>query len=324
MKISIAMATYNGEKYIYNQLESLKNQVRKSDEVIICDDCSTDKTVDIIKDFISNNNLNDKWKVFINEINKGYSKNFIDCVNKSSGDIIFFCDQDDIWDKYKIEEMAYIYESNANVKALSCTYKLIDENGRIFKNKFNEIEKLKGKNKLRKISFSEQINRNSSCGMILSVKRDLFLEIIPIILKNNMEFDLPIGVFAAAKGNYYILGKELAYRRMHTNNTSQPKDTLSKRFKNIDYHIQGRKGRIYNMNIYINELKNMIDNKELINLENAIKSLNKSLKNLQCRNRLSLFLDIFTLNPMINRPIAIMNFLCALFGDYNSINRENN
>ena len=313
------MATYNGEKYIYDQMESIKNQFRKADEVIICDDCSNDKTVNIITDFIKINKLEGTWKIFKNDKNKGYIKNFIDCVDKTTGEIIFFCDQDDIWDKMKIDKMMKLYESNPNIKALSCTYNLIDENNNIFKNKFNEIEKLKGKGKLRKISFSEQINRNSSCGMVLSVKRELFYEVSNIITENNMTFDLPIGVFASAKGNYYILGEELAYRRMHTSNTSQPKDTLSKRLKNIDYHIKGRKNRIDNMVIYRNELKNIIDTRELKRLESAINSLNKSLENIKQRKIIFLFFDLFNLNPMINKPISIMNLLCATFGDYTKL-----
>lgn len=321
MKISVAMATYNGEKYIYEQMESIKNQFRQADEVIICDDCSNDKTVNIITDFIKTNKLDNTWKLFINEKNKGYKKNFIDCVYKTTGEIIFFCDQDDIWDDMKIDKMMKFYENNPNIKALSCTYSLIDENGKVFKNKFNEIEKLKGKGKLRKISFSEQINRNSSCGMVLSVKRELFHEISTVITDNNMTFDLPIGVFASAKGHYYILGEELAYRRMHLNNTSQPKDTLVKRLKNIDYHIKGRKSRIDNMIIYRNELNKVINAQELKNLDLAINSLKKSLKNIEDRKILPLLFDLFDLNPMINKPISIMNLLCALFGDYTKLKK---
>lgn len=56
-KISVAMTTYNGSKYIIKQLDSLKNQSRKIDELVICDDCSTDNTVELVNDYIKSNNL---------------------------------------------------------------------------------------------------------------------------------------------------------------------------------------------------------------------------------------------------------------------------
>lgn len=323
MKVSIAMATYNGESYLFEQLESIYKQTRKPDEVVICDDCSTDNTLNIIYNFIKTNKLEDKWRVIKNEKNKGYIKNFIDCALKTTGDIVFFCDQDDIWCKDKIYRMIEIYENDKNVQALTCTYKLINEKSEIIRNKFNQIEKLKGKGKLRKISFEEQINRNSSCGMVLSIKRDIFDKIVPIIIENNMTFDLPIGVMTSIHGGFYNLGEDLAYRRMHSQNTSAPKDTFRKRFNNIDYHIMGREGRINDMIIYDKVLEKELNKKQKINLQKAIKSSQKSLNSIRNRDISNLILDLFSLNPMINKYISIMNLLCALFGDYSKVRKDN-
>ena len=62
-KISVAMTTYNGSKYIIKQLDSLKNQSRKIDELVICDDCSTDNTVELVNDYIKSNNL-EGWNIY--------------------------------------------------------------------------------------------------------------------------------------------------------------------------------------------------------------------------------------------------------------------
>lgn len=72
MRISIALTTYNGEKYLYQLLRFLYEQTRTPDEVIICDDCSVDNTVDIIDKFIIGRGLKQKWHIYVNEKNLGF------------------------------------------------------------------------------------------------------------------------------------------------------------------------------------------------------------------------------------------------------------
>ena len=105
MSISVLMCTYNGEKYIEEQLISIYEQTYKPDEVLIFDDCSTDSTVYIIRSFIKKYNLEKSWILEINEKNKGYVKNFKNGINKVKGDFIFFSDQDDVWNKNKIQSI---------------------------------------------------------------------------------------------------------------------------------------------------------------------------------------------------------------------------
>lgn len=98
--ISVCMATYNGEKYIKEQLISILSQLRPQDEVIISDDRSTDHTLSVVE------SINDsRIKVYFNENEKGYSKNFENSITKATGDIIFLCDQDDVWMANKVETM---------------------------------------------------------------------------------------------------------------------------------------------------------------------------------------------------------------------------
>ena len=95
MKTSVVISTYNGEKYIIEQLDSLRKQSRPADEVIIADDCSSDHTVDIVKQYINQNKLN-SWQVIVNDHNKGWRRNFMETMWNATGDLIFPCDQDDI------------------------------------------------------------------------------------------------------------------------------------------------------------------------------------------------------------------------------------
>ena len=96
--ISVCIATYNGEKYIKEQLLSILPQLGKKDEVIISDDHSTDNTLDIVK------GLNDnRIKIVINNREKGYTSNFENALSYAIGDYIFLSDQDDIWMSNKVD-----------------------------------------------------------------------------------------------------------------------------------------------------------------------------------------------------------------------------
>lgn len=98
-KISVCMASYNGEKYIKEQLESILVQLGEEDEVIISDDGSSDHTLDIVRSF------NDpRIRIYDNQLEHGYSKNFENALNHAAGDLIFISDQDDVWmpDKVKV------------------------------------------------------------------------------------------------------------------------------------------------------------------------------------------------------------------------------
>jgi len=102
MMISVAMCTYNGAKYLPEQLESIVNQTVQIDELIVCDDGSTDNTIELIESFAKTKSF--RVAVHSNEKNLGSTKNFEKCLLLCQGDIIFLCDQDDIWRKDKVEK----------------------------------------------------------------------------------------------------------------------------------------------------------------------------------------------------------------------------
>jgi glycosyltransferase involved in cell wall biosynthesis len=97
-KISVCIATYNGENFILEQIMSIINQINSNDEIIISDDNSTDNTLDIVKALNDN-----RIKIHINTGKKGYSSNFENALRHASGDYIFLSDQDDIWKNNKVK-----------------------------------------------------------------------------------------------------------------------------------------------------------------------------------------------------------------------------
>jgi len=215
MTISILMSTYNGEGYLISQLDSIRNQTRPADEVIICDDCSTDRTVDIIKEYISNYDLIN-WKLFVNEKNKGWKKNFIDGITKTSGDIIMFSDQDDVWLRDKVEIMEKEFAKNRRMSVIATGEVLWDgkEEGNFRSNikKESSIEFYdKGNNFLIHCS-----------GCTMGIKRDFYNLIIPYYSDEwaHDDFFWKMGI---ATNCLMLLEGATILHRIHGNNESQKK-----------------------------------------------------------------------------------------------------
>jgi len=206
-KISVALTTYNGAKYLRNQLDSLYAQTRVPDEVVVTDDCSTDSTLDILIEYNSRYGL----KYFINDIPLGVNKNFEKAISLCLGDYIAICDQDDIWLPSKIEK-SYLrlqeIEKNGFPSLVTSTNIHINSKG----------EKI-GANRKEKDSFSYTTslwgNRNQGCTLMMN--RQLLDKVIPFP-QNNIMYDAYIGLTAAMIGNKYDIGEPLMLYRLHSNN----------------------------------------------------------------------------------------------------------
>lgn len=125
MQISVALCTFNGEKFLSQQLQSIFSQTVNVNEIVICDDCSTDKTEAIIKQF--NLTYSGIIKLFINDKNIGGRKNFENALSLCTGDIIFLCDQDDIWMEDKVEKMMQVFIKDPTCCGVFSNGFLIDE-----------------------------------------------------------------------------------------------------------------------------------------------------------------------------------------------------
>lgn len=129
MTTSIVLSTYNGEEYIEQQLVSLMHQKKAPDEVLVFDDCSTDRTCGIVEAFIAQNHL-ENWRLIRNEVNKGWRRNFAEGLMTAAGDLVFPCDQDDIWKENKILVMEEIMRGHPEISLLTSNYEAFYENGR--------------------------------------------------------------------------------------------------------------------------------------------------------------------------------------------------
>lgn len=114
--ISVAMCTYNGAKYLPEQLKSIAEQSLPVNELVVCDDRSKDNTIEIIREFAATCDF--KVHIHINEQNLGSTKNFEKCLSLCTGDIIFLCDQDDQWRNDKVRLQVDYLNAHPSVDAV--------------------------------------------------------------------------------------------------------------------------------------------------------------------------------------------------------------
>ena len=126
MSISIAMCTYNGEMYLQDQLDSIAKQTRLPDELVICDDNSSDHSLIIVEKFLTQSSF--PVKIYKNQTNIGSTKNFEKAISLCGGDIIALADQDDVWhvDKLNITEESFC--SSTNIGVVFSNGNCVDEN----------------------------------------------------------------------------------------------------------------------------------------------------------------------------------------------------
>ena len=218
MKSSIVVATYNGANYIIEQLESIKNQTKKVDEVIICDDKSNDGTYEIIELYIRNNNLSN-WTVYLNDDNLGYANNFFYATLKATNDIIFFCDQDDIWEADRIQIMIELFENNKSINLLWSEVVPFCTGDNIDKLSPDVLNKMTYDNNLEKKILSYKNIFIGAEGCTMAFRKD-FLDKIKEYWFSGWAHDEFLWKMAVCDNSCYMLHKSTLKRRIHGQNVS--------------------------------------------------------------------------------------------------------
>ncbi|MCI1921425.1 MAG: glycosyltransferase family 2 protein [Liquorilactobacillus nagelii] len=272
--ISVVVATYNGEKFILKQLDSILNQTLKPDEVIIRDDCSTDNTCKIIKNFINNNEL-DNWFFEINSCNEGYKKNFKKLLSLARGDFIFLSDQDDEWLDNKIEKMISIFKDNSEILALNGGVSLIDGESQeikidLGKNMYNAnfYFSLKDIHFLNKIALSDLIINNVTPGCAMVIKKKLRDE-FEKSYDGKLPHDWYLNMIAAKKNGCYYLNEPVMNYRIHSSNAIGLSSSAVKGFrKKLNYFDKNK--RIKDLQIQIQATDKLNDDFGSIDMQSII------------------------------------------------------
>jgi glycosyltransferase involved in cell wall biosynthesis len=202
--ITVCMASFNGEKYIKEQIYSILNQLGNEDELIISDDGSTDNTLEIIKE------IEDiRIKLYKNNNIHGYAHNFENALKQASGDYIFFSDQDDIWLPNKVEIMLpYLKADNFVISDAYITNEKLEINGRI-----SSWRKYK-KGYIRNLYKS--IYAGCTCAFTKRIKEYS----LPFPSTKYIQHDTWIGLLCELKFNVVNIEEALILYRRHNSNTS--------------------------------------------------------------------------------------------------------
>jgi glycosyltransferase involved in cell wall biosynthesis len=204
MNISVCIATYNGEKFILEQINSILPQLDKDDEVIISDDCSTDNTIELIK------SLNDnRIRIYINKKQIGIIANFENAIRIAKGNYIFLSDQDDIWKPDKVQvQLSDLVDKGFDLSISDC--EIFDSNtGLTIENSFFQFNKV-NYSKLRNLF------KNSFMGCCVVFKSTLKSKILPFPPKLPMH-DWWIGLVALTFYKVNFNSEILVKYRKHNN-----------------------------------------------------------------------------------------------------------
>ncbi len=302
--VSVVMATYNGEKYIEEQLESIRCQTQVPDEVIMCDDGSTDNTVEYIENYIEKYKLS-SWKIIRNKTNLGYFDNFFKAISLAQGDTIYLSDQDDIWDLNKIKVIEKYYMQNQSAVMIQSNMKFIDENSDKIENSYNYHGKQKTSGLI--LLQCEDMCKFAGSGYTMSfrklVKEKIFENGLNKYKSVYIYHDILLGLVSTALGECYMCADIYDSHRLHDTNATQTKGKsyiadrtkekqitiLNQRVQEFDLvmKIAGKKIECFEKyKSFAQDRKDLIEKKK-------VQKIIKLIKNIKCySSKLGLVTDI--------------------------------
>ncbi len=216
--VSVAMAVYNGEKYIKRQIDSILVNLSTDDELIVSDDGSTDRTLSIIAE------INDSRVKVINGPQRGLVYNFANAIDKCEGDYIFLSDQDDYWHPNKVERVKEAFEKNDCVLIEHNCNVLDDERNILYPDFFVHRKVRSG--------YIKNVLRNTYHGCLIAFKKELKAKLKPFPKKGCLH-DQWIGLCAEKNGGCIFLDEKLMeYYRHQGNASSFSRLSFAKQFVN--------------------------------------------------------------------------------------------
>jgi glycosyltransferase involved in cell wall biosynthesis len=197
-RTSVAMCTYNGSRYLREQLLSISSQSCLPDELVICDDGSTDETLRLLTEFASKSSF--PVRLFSNEQTLGPARNFEKAIGLCVGDIIVLSDQDDLWNPHKIVKLAEALEQNPDAVYTFSDAEMINQDGDVLRERLWEA-----------IAFRERLDQFSGPGQLRLLLRQNLVTGAALALRASFR-DVVLPIPQGWMHDYWIalLGSALA------------------------------------------------------------------------------------------------------------------
>jgi glycosyltransferase involved in cell wall biosynthesis len=233
MKISVCVATYNGSKYITEQIESVLDQIGTNAEVIVVDDASSDETINKVLD------LRDaRVKIHANDSNIGYIRTFQRALERSSGEYIFLCDQDDIWPLGRVDAMIKVLEySKKNI--LVGDFEIFDEASKPNRRKIGFDNEEKFFTPVRLVELLKMflgMRQFPLYGSNMLIRKSSLDQIIPFP-NYKTSHDIWISLVGFVRNDIAYYNKTVTFRRIHSNNATNRKRFFIKKIYTRLYWI---------------------------------------------------------------------------------------
>ena len=213
-RISVALCTYNGERFIAQQIESILAQSMPVDEIVLGDDASSDNTVQIVEERVAGTNID----LMVRRHNPGLGvrSNFADAISATTGDVIILCDQDDVWHQDKVEKLV---ETLDDKELVHSDARLVDAEGNPKGSALLEelnVSAWEKRNLVDGDALAVLLKRNLVTGATAAVKGEFARSIMPV--PDGWIHDEWLGFIAAFDCQLVLLPEALTDYRQHENN----------------------------------------------------------------------------------------------------------
>lgn len=216
MKISIAMATYNGAPFLQEQLDSFLEQTRLPDELVVCDDASTDSTLEVLHRFAHSAPFAVRYQR--NERNLGSTRNFERAISLCRGEVIYLADQDDIWNRHKIERILGEFD-DPEVDMVFSDADVVDATGRFLGYRLWDAVSFTRSRRNCWISggaLDTQLQRRAVTGATMAFRAEFRKVVSPI--PSAWVHDAWISMLVSAMSNTTFVSEPLINYRQHCRN----------------------------------------------------------------------------------------------------------
>ncbi|MGC4128121.1 MAG: glycosyltransferase family 2 protein [Bergeyella sp.] len=214
-KTSVALCTYNGEKFLREQIDSILSQTVSVDEIVVCDDGSTDSTIQILDEY--QKKYPNIFKIHQNEKNLRSVKNFEKAISLCENEIIFLSDQDDVWKENKVERILFCFEKHPEIDVVSTNGCCLSNNA-IDCNRISvwDIPDLLDTEKTD-YNYFEIISSitNIATGATMAVRKDFIVQILPFLSYEDFHHDEWIALNASFRESFFFFPEKLLLYRTH-------------------------------------------------------------------------------------------------------------